>query len=190
MNRNILLKSVLVCCTFLGSQGFASAQFKSSDYWFGDWQYGLQLYPLFPLRFESVFGTTYVFPRHHPPRFEPVVELVGDDVPTLASPTPLPAPNQAQLRVVVPDPAAVVYLDEKLIDGTGTTRTLTTPALQSGTTYSYQVRAAFRRGDELLIEDRKVSFQAGQVVPVEFDGAKAQRVPLPVQAAVRPTNPR
>jgi hypothetical protein len=93
----------------------------------------------------------------------------------------LPVPNGVPgvLRVGLPDPSGLLYLDKELIRSTGSWRRLQSPPLAPGQSYPLQVRAAFKVGDNLLIEDKEVVMRPGVETIVSFDGSRATSVPLP-----------
>ena len=61
----------------------------------------------------------------------------------------------------------------------GTVRQVQSPPLEGGKPFVFQLRAAFRVGDNLLIEDRQVTVGSGELGDVSFDGKRALSVPLP-----------
>jgi uncharacterized protein (TIGR03000 family) len=82
-------------------------------------------------------------------------------------------------RIVVPDAHGLLYVDGNPSPRTGASHLLTTPLLEAGQTHVFHLRAAFRSGNQLLIEDRALTVQAGQQVSLTFDGANAVAVSLP-----------
>jgi len=99
-----------------------------------------------------------------------------------------PAPGKALLQVRTPDPYAVLYVNGRKTESRGELIWLETPVLDNGKTYLYQLRAAFRSQDRMLIEDRTVEVQSGRTTTVTFDGKNALSVPLP-QASPAPGTP-
>ena len=99
----------------------------------------------------------------------------------LHSPTapPLPESAPAVLEVTIPDDYGLLYIDGELVRTRGPVRHLESPLLPPGLAYPVRVRAAFKRGDHLLIEDKVILLQAGQGAAVTFDGSAAVAVPLP-----------
>jgi hypothetical protein len=86
---------------------------------------------------------------------------------------PSPAPGACGVRVQIPDPIGLLYVDGRLSDSRGEARFVETPA---GTV---RLRAAFKSGEKLLIEEKEVVVRAGQVTDVAFDGSRATAVALP-----------
>jgi uncharacterized protein (TIGR03000 family) len=100
------------------------------------------------------------------------------------SPTRLPLPESApaSLQVEIPDADGLLYVEGELIRGDGTVRLLQSPPLSPGSACPLHLRAAFKVGDHLLIEDKQVFLRAGEGSAVTFDGSRAASVPLPRRA--------
>jgi hypothetical protein len=92
---------------------------------------------------------------------------------------PLPESAPGFLQVEIPDDDGLVYIEGELIHTTGTSRRYQSPPLPPGAPCILHLRAAFKVGDNLLIEDKQVAIQAGENSVVQFDGIKAVSVPLP-----------
>lgn len=90
-------------------------------------------------------------------------------------PSPFLAP--ATIRMDVPASDGIIYIEGALIRTHGTTRYFESPPLSPGTSYSLQIRSAYRSGDRVLIEDRQVTVRAGALTTVSFDGTRAYSVP-------------
>src|SRR5262245_58448716 len=99
----------------------------------------------------------------------------------LHSPVGPPNPNMGRgyVRVFVPEPGAVVYVNGELTDSSGLERVLATDYLEAGHDHLIRLQAGFRSGDQLLIQERAVVVRAGETASVTFDGAGALAVPLP-----------
>jgi uncharacterized protein (TIGR03000 family) len=95
--------------------------------------------------------------------------------------TPLPMTECAPglVQVAIPDNNGIVYIEGELIRSAGTSRQFQSPPLPPGRAYPLHGRAAFKVGDNLLIEDQQVLLRAGQVTAVTFTGSRAISVPLP-----------
>jgi uncharacterized protein (TIGR03000 family) len=87
--------------------------------------------------------------------------------------------QRARLEVQVPDARGLLYVDGQRIEPRGAHYSLRTPPLEAGEAYYYHLRAAFRSGERLVIQDRKIEVHAGQAVSITFDGKNALSVPLP-----------
>jgi uncharacterized protein (TIGR03000 family) len=94
-----------------------------------------------------------------------------------------PTTAKAFIEVQMPDPFGVLYVNGKKTGSRGEFIRLETPPLESGKDHAYDLRAAFRSGDKLLIQDRTVQVQAGRTITVAFDGKDAH------STALRPPSP-
>ncbi len=83
------------------------------------------------------------------------------------------------LQVEMPDPIGLLYIDGQLSETRGMVRQFQVPALGPGQSHVFRLRAAFKVGDNLLIEEKEVTVAAGQTTTVGFDGQRAKRVALP-----------
>jgi hypothetical protein len=92
------------------------------------------------------------------------------------SPAPSPAPGTTGVRVQIPDPIGLLYVDGRLTDTKGESRLIES---SSGKARVFRLRAAFKVGENLLIEEKEVTVGAGQVTDVTFDGTRGTAVPLP-----------
>jgi hypothetical protein len=81
------------------------------------------------------------------------------------------------VRVRIPDPIGLLYVDGRLTDTRGESRLIEAPPAGKGQVV--RLRAAFKVGDNLLIEEKEVAVRAGEVTEVSFDGTRATSVPLP-----------
>lgn len=79
-----------------------------------------------------------------------------------------PTSNSAQITVMLPDPNAALWIQGQPIQGTGTVRVFNSPQLNPGSTYAYDVRAAWNANGQAVTQDRRVNFQAGAAVTVDF----------------------
>lgn len=61
-----------------------------------------------------------------------------------------------------------LYIDGKLIEGTGSVRELTTPVLPAGQKFFYRVKAEFTIEGALIVEERHVIVEAGAVIEDTF----------------------
>jgi len=79
------------------------------------------------------------------------------------------ASGTAQVRVLVPEPNAEVWFQGVRMAQTGTDRLFTTPALESGYTYDYQVMARWTQNGQVVSQTRDIRVQPGQSVVVDFN---------------------
>jgi uncharacterized protein (TIGR03000 family) len=96
---------------------------------------------------------------------------------------PAPLPSVASVQVEMPDPVGLLYIDGQLSETRGTVRQFQSTPLEPGQSHVFRIRAAFKVGDNLLIEEKEVVATAGHVTAVSFDGKRATAVPLPAAAA-------
>jgi hypothetical protein len=90
------------------------------------------------------------------------------------------------VEVHVPDARGLLYVNGEPEPRYGPVQVLRTEPLYAHTPQTFLLRAAFRSGDNLLIEERTVSVSAGEVTSVTFDGSGAVRVKLPAGAEELP----
>jgi uncharacterized protein (TIGR03000 family) len=76
--------------------------------------------------------------------------------------------NQARLEVVVPDANAEIWIQGAKTTTTGTRRVYVSPALSSGTSYTYTVKCAWSRNGGMVTEQRDVPVTAGATAVVDF----------------------
>ncbi len=97
------------------------------------------------------------------------------------SPTSLVNPHYGRgvVKVQVPDARGLLYVDGDPKPLRGPAQVLTTPLMEGGQVHVYHLRAAFRSGEQLLIEDATVRVAAGQTTTFAFEGRKALAVRLP-----------
>ncbi len=76
--------------------------------------------------------------------------------------------NSAQITVLLPDPNAGLWFQGQPIQGTRMVRVLNSPQLNPGSTYAYDVRAAWSVNGQVVSQERHVSIQAGAAVTVDF----------------------
>jgi uncharacterized protein (TIGR03000 family) len=71
--------------------------------------------------------------------------------------------------VRVPSSNAEVWLDGQPTSQGGMDRTFMTPRLNSGSTYTYEVKARWMENGQPVEQTRTVRFQTGQTVNVDFN---------------------
>jgi len=87
--------------------------------------------------------------------------------------------NTAQVVVRLPDANGEVWFDGQKMNGqTGAARSYTTPPLEPGRTYSYQVSAAWHQNGRLVTQERTVNVSAGSAVAVDF--GQSATLPAPI----------
>ena len=100
-------------------------------------------------------------------------------LPQVAAAQDGPSANSASIRVIVPDPSAVVLFDGNRTGQTGTDRLFHTPPLSSGANNSYRIRAIWRQGGQEVSSERVVSLSPGQNVVIDFTQPVSEGVPPP-----------
>ena len=78
-----------------------------------------------------------------------------------------PSPTRATVKVELPEDAGL-YVDGRLVDRTSSTRTIVTPELQEGRDYHYNLKAEWTRDGKTVTDSRRVAFQPGKVIVVQF----------------------
>ncbi len=86
---------------------------------------------------------------------------------------PLPEAAPASLRVELPDPYGLLYVEGELIQGDGAIRSLESPPIAPGAACPIHLRAAFKIGDRFIIEDKQVILRSGEAAAAAFDGSQA-----------------
>ncbi len=76
---------------------------------------------------------------------------------------------QSRARLIVEVPAeAKVYIDGNLMKTNATRRVYSTPVLQQGQTYFYDVKAEVMREGQPVTQTQRVQFRIGQIVQANF----------------------
>jgi uncharacterized protein (TIGR03000 family) len=99
---------------------------------------------------------------------------------------PLSTLIPAAVRVEVPDPDALLFIEGERVRVSGASRQLESPGLAPGKAYPLRLRAAYVVGDNFLIEDKEITIRAGESTGVTFDGSRAVIVPLRKDTAQSP----
>ncbi len=118
--------------------------------------YGYGYYPY------RTYDSYYYSPSYYPPTYysAPAVEYVQPVQPATV------IADYANIRVLVADPAARVWFDDRLTSQQGTDRMFNTPSLTS--TGTYRIRATWMRGNNEVAAERIVTVSPGQTVVVDF----------------------
>lgn len=77
------------------------------------------------------------------------------------------SPNRARLIVEVPANAKL-FIDDRPIAVTAETRSFSTPDLEKGETYYYEVRVEVVRDGKKQSETKKIQVRAGEVATANF----------------------
>lgn len=85
--------------------------------------------------------------------------------------------------VVVQVPAdAVLYVDGTRSKQTAATRTIVTPQLPPGENYSYTLKVEATRDGQVVTESKRIVFQAGRTVQVDFGDLSTAKAKKPIDA--------
>jgi len=90
----------------------------------------------------------------------------GPAVVPYINPLPTPVSTEADIHVLVPDPAARVWFDGALTQETGTDRQFHTPPLTTSGTY--HIKAVWTQNGHQEAQEQDVSVSPGQAVTVDF----------------------
>ncbi len=106
--------------------------------------------------------------------------------PPAKSGEPLPAPKSdgkpstmapGRARLIVELPAdAKLFVDDHAVKATKSVRNFTTPVLEPGQVYYYELRAEMVRDGKPVTETKRVLIRAGDVVRAQFEAATAEPV--------------
>jgi hypothetical protein len=91
------------------------------------------------------------------------------------------------VEVQLPDERGLLYVNGNPTPLHGRVQVLRTEFLPRCGAQVFELRAAFRSGDELLIENRTLVIRAGERTSVTFDGHQAMRVKLPLAGEELPS---
>ncbi len=162
-------------------------------YWGGFYPYGVGYYGYYPAYYgswyyPSYYGSLY-YPSYYGSSYYPGFVSSSTYYPTYAYGTTLgytpsytygnlstsgyydggtlPA-NRAMVRVEVPRADAEVWIDGQATQQRGTDRLFETPALTTGKSYHYDVRARWTENGQTFDRTRTVHFRPGERVTVDF----------------------
>lgn len=93
-------------------------------------------------------------------------------------PFPPPTTAPALVRVSIPDPHGIVYVEGQLVRTTAD-RLLESPPLPLGVDHPLRLSAVFQVGDRIFVEDRTLTLRAGECTAVTFDGSGGVSVLAP-----------
>ncbi len=77
-------------------------------------------------------------------------------------------PNEATIRVMVPDASARVYFDDTMTQQSGMDRVFTSPSLDTGKSYTYSIRATWMANGKEVSTSKDIKVQAGRMALVDF----------------------
>jgi uncharacterized protein (TIGR03000 family) len=92
-----------------------------------------------------------------------------------------PAEQYATVTVTVPTADAQVWFDNAPTTQRGTQRTFHSPPLESGSNYTYTIKARWTENGQPMEQQRQVQVQPGQSVSVDFRGNSGESLPTPIK---------
>jgi uncharacterized protein (TIGR03000 family) len=126
---------------------------------------------------------SYAYPAYAPP---PAYSYPAPAAPVAPPIEKAPAPKPAGIgqavtaKIVVEVPAdARLYIDGQLMRTAGIRRTYSTPQLETGQKYFYDMRVESVRDGEPVTENRRVILQAGDVIEASFRDLTIARKKVP-----------
>jgi uncharacterized protein (TIGR03000 family) len=90
----------------------------------------------------------------------------SEAIPPLEEPPPAAAPGQVE--VLLPDANGLLWFDGRRMKATGDVRQFTTPPLEPGREYFYDVLAAWHDKGRLVTDHRRVPVSAGGTTIIDF----------------------
>jgi uncharacterized protein (TIGR03000 family) len=94
-------------------------------------------------------------------------------------PFPPPPTSPALVRVSIPDPYGIVYIEDKLVRTKSADRLFESPPLPLGKVYPLRLSAVFQVDDRIFVEKKTVMLKAGESSVVTFDGSQGVSVAAP-----------
>jgi uncharacterized protein (TIGR03000 family) len=79
-----------------------------------------------------------------------------------------PAITRGSVQIRLPDAQAAVWCNGQILSDTGLVRNITTQPLQAGTDYSFDVKAAWHEGGQLVSQQQTINISAGGTAIVYF----------------------
>jgi hypothetical protein len=95
---------------------------------------------------------------------------------------PPPPTMSAFVRVYVPDPYGIVYIEDQLVRTKSADRVFESPPLPLSKVYPLRLAAVFQVGDRIFVEEKTVMLRAGERSVVTFDGRQGISVASPQNA--------
>jgi uncharacterized protein (TIGR03000 family) len=120
----------------------------------------------------GMFAPGYVVPaapEAAPPQGEGLPKPKQTDKPMTMAPT------RAKLIVEMPADARL-YVDDRPMKTMAPVRTFSTPELEPGQVYYYELRAEVMRDGKAITQTKRVLLRAGDVVRARFEGGEAEPV--------------
>jgi uncharacterized protein (TIGR03000 family) len=139
-------------------------------YPYGGWGYPPSSTTIAPIVY-SVTGNTGDLPARARPALWPAIPY--RDREGSITPASTTSSTQAQIDVRVPTASAEVFFDGVEMKQGGTDRHFVTPALDAGSTYTFEIRARWRdAGGKEVTRTRSLDLRAGDTRSVDFTSAQ------------------
>ena len=87
--------------------------------------------------------------------------------------------NAAMVRVLLPDANAQIWFDGTVTTQQGMDRFFHSPALESGSTYSYTIKARWLENGRQIDRERSVRLEPGQPITVDFRANPGENLNAP-----------
>lgn len=84
-------------------------------------------------------------------------------------------PNQATIRVIVPDANAEVWFEDNMTKQKGTDRLFVSPSLEEGRSYTYKIKASWEQNGRDVTREKDVEVRPGAQAVVNFSEESGQR---------------
>jgi len=165
---------------FYGGNGYGYGNgygngYYGSGYGYGRGYYGSGYYPGYygSSYYSTPYYSNYAQPYYGTDYYAPsIVQSPGVNV---YQSSYEPAQSQqsttsATVVVLLPRPDAMVWFNGAATTQQGVERSFATPALDTGSSYSYTVRARWTENGQTVERERRVSVQPGQSTIVDFRG--------------------
>jgi uncharacterized protein (TIGR03000 family) len=152
---------------------FALADSAQAQVWIGGprWGFGAGRY-YYPGYYNPGYYYSYGYPAYYSPRYAyyPAAPVTTSSF--YAGPAPVvSAPQQtnaARVQVILPDPAAQVWIDGQKTQQGGMDRLFESPPLTPGKTFNYTIKATWQQNGQEMSQERTVPITAGNTSVVDF----------------------
>jgi uncharacterized protein (TIGR03000 family) len=114
-----------------------------------------------------------------PSYYSDTVQVPATDIRQSLYNQPTSQQQTATVMVRVATPNTQVWFDGTATSQQGMERSFYSPPLDSGSSYTYTVRARWTENGQAVDREQRVSVQAGQTANVDFRGNSNQALPLP-----------
>jgi uncharacterized protein (TIGR03000 family) len=176
-----------------GSWHGGGAHYNGSYYNHSHYHYYPYAYPFIYAGYGLGYGYGYYndYPSYYDSgrySYYPPLASVTDSAPPAAAALPTPPPDQAYIRIVVPDPNAEVKLEGQAMTTLGQDRMFSSPKLEPGFNYNYTVTASWLQQGRLVQQTLQVPLAPGRVSLADF--TRPQQPQQPAQPVQPPPPPQ